>query len=122
MKIKKNINKRFKLFLLLNNVNEIYINNNGSLHYKYINGFNGNYCQWFDNGNLRVTGNFKNGFREGYWEGYFENGNKKGDCIWANGTLNGLNRYYSGDGSLYKEAIYKDSKKISEKILSVYKD
>ena len=100
-------------------------------------GFTGIVESYYENGNLRVKGNFKDGKENGLWEWYSENGKleKKGnykeglreDGLWEfyykNGQLSSKGNWkdnnpdgvwvnFNQDGSLKKTETWKDGVKI----------
>ncbi|MCX7955362.1 MAG: hypothetical protein N3A01_09285 [Bacteroidales bacterium] len=76
--------------------------------------------EYYFNGNIKLTGGFKNNKRHGEWIYYYNNGKiwSKGNFI--NGKSNGLFYVYNEDGSLFMISCYKNG--IPDGIWSFYKN
>ena len=68
---------------------------------------------YYDNGNLKLEGNFKDGKYEGLGKGYYENGNLKVEGNFKDGKEEGLEKRYYENGNLKGEINYKDGKAVS---------
>ncbi|MBE0646641.1 MAG: toxin-antitoxin system YwqK family antitoxin [Bacteroidales bacterium] len=67
---------------------------------------------YYTNGQIEMTGPYKDGARDGYWIYYYENGN-----VWSEGSYNkgkneGKRLTYFENGKLRYEAWYKDNERV----------
>ncbi len=53
---------------------------------------------YWPNGNLKSTGNYKNGLKDGAWKYYFRNGELEQEGFWKSGKLDGEWIWYFKDG------------------------
>jgi pimeloyl-ACP methyl ester carboxylesterase len=60
----------------------------------------GIYEEWYDNGQLEFTGNFKKGLLNGIGTSWYRNGKKEATETWLNGQLNGRVKYWTREGDL----------------------
>ncbi len=60
----------------------------------------GNYMEWYENGQVEFTGNYKNGLRNGLCLSWYKSGQKEADENWLNGQLNGTVKYWTENGDL----------------------
>jgi antitoxin component YwqK of YwqJK toxin-antitoxin module len=60
----------------------------------------GQYEEWYSNGQRKYYGNFKKGKRNGICSEWYLNGQKEAEEIWENGQMNGRTRYWSENGEL----------------------
>lgn len=67
--------------------------------------------EYYENGNEKIEGKFKNGKRHGTWTYWYENGNlwSKGD--YEEGKRNGASVVYYSDGDIRYEGQYTNNKK-----------
>ena len=72
----------------------------------------GNWTSYYENGQIKKEGNFKDGKEDGKWTYYYENGQIKEEVNFKNGEQDGKWTYYYEDGTLQKEEIYKDEELI----------
>ena len=76
----------------------------------------GTWVDYYDNGQLFIKSNYKNGMREGAWVGHYKNG----QLLYRGGYKNNLSDgpwfFYSVDGTLIEEPSgnYKGGEKISD--------
>jgi len=55
----------------------------------------GEYREWYENGNVRYIGRFKHGREEGTCSEFSENGHKETEAVWKEGMLNGTARFWT---------------------------
>jgi pimeloyl-ACP methyl ester carboxylesterase len=60
----------------------------------------GQYKEWYKNGQIEYIGNFKKGLRNGQANSWYMNGQKQSDETWKNGQLNGKTKYWLENGDL----------------------
>jgi pimeloyl-ACP methyl ester carboxylesterase len=58
----------------------------------------GEYREWYENGNVRYTGRFKHGREDGTCSEFSGNGQKETETVWKEGKLNGTARFWTGEG------------------------
>ena len=68
---------------------------------------------YYENGNLRAEGNFKDGKLEGLGKEYYENGNLKEEVNFKGDKQEGLGKSYYDNGNLKAEVNFKDGKAVS---------
>ena len=64
--------------------------------------FTGSSVSYFENGQLEIKGNYKDGKRDGLWEGFHDNGQLKNRENYKDGkptSLNGLREYFDRNGN-----------------------
>lgn len=84
-------------------------NGNKSQESTYGNGaINGKSSTYFENGNLNTLGEFVNNNREGSYTWYFANGNLDAMCEFKNGKENGSYKSYYESGKIKQESTYLD--------------
>jgi antitoxin component YwqK of YwqJK toxin-antitoxin module len=74
----------------------------------------GLYTQWYENGQKKWEGTYKDGKIVEEWTfyyDYYENGQKKWEGTYKDGKLNGLSTEWHENGQKKKEGTYKDGKK-----------
>ena len=67
--------------------------------------------EFYENGNVSVTGHLKNGKNDGFWEDYYENGQLKKRIYLKQAVVDGLWEEYYEDGQLKIRGNYKDGGK-----------
>ncbi|MAD11452.1 MAG: hypothetical protein CMC04_01855 [Flavobacteriaceae bacterium] len=72
----------------------------------------GEYLEYYENGQLRFKRNYKDGKLEGEYLIYYESGQLKKKNNYKNGKRDGENIHYWENGQLYKTEIYKDGELI----------
>ena len=65
---------------------------------------------YFDNGQLKSKGSYKNGIKDGIWEDYFYNGKLESKGSYKNGIKEGIWEYYWDNGQLGSKGSYKNGK------------
>lgn len=66
--------------------------------------------QYYDNGQLKSKGSFRNSERHGEWSYWYENGNIWSEGEFKNGKSHGYRRVYHLNGELYYKGTYKNGK------------
>lgn len=66
----------------------------------------GQYEEWYSNGQLKYAGNFKNGKRDGKFTEWYKNGQKQAEEQWKNGQLNGNTKYWAENGELQYDLTF----------------
>lgn len=59
----------------------------------------GEYREWYENGNLRYAGRFKQGRKEGLCTEFTSDGQKETEAVWKNGRLHGTARIWTEGGN-----------------------
>ena len=85
------------------------------------NNYTGKYMDWYDNGNKRREGEYKNGKQEGKWIEWYEDGNKKSEEEFKNGEREGKRIMWYTNGNEWYEEEYKDGK-LEGKYIEWYED
>ncbi len=67
---------------------------------------NGLYTDYFENGNIKEKGNYKNGQKDGLWETWYENGQKEDSAFYKKGTLAGKRVMWHPNGQLQLESYW----------------
>ncbi|NQV01185.1 MAG: toxin-antitoxin system YwqK family antitoxin [Bacteroidia bacterium] len=67
---------------------------------------------YYANGQVEMTGAYKDGERDGYWIYYYENGNVWSEGSYNKGKNNGKRLTYFENGRLRYEAWYKNNERI----------
>ncbi len=62
---------------------------------------------YYPNGQLRMTGEFKNAKKEGHWISYYDNGNKWSEGFYKDGINEGKTTTWHQNGKKYYEGYYK---------------
>ena len=70
---------------------------------------------YYENGQLKGEGSFKNGKPEGLFKTYYDNGQLEGEGSFKNGKPEGLHKMYYDNGHLESEITYKNGKEINRK-------
>jgi antitoxin component YwqK of YwqJK toxin-antitoxin module len=73
------------------------------------------YINWYENGQKKREGTFKDGKKVGKWTRWYENGQKKREGTYKDGELNGLWTGWYKNGQKKYEETYKDRQFISAK-------
>lgn len=68
--------------------------------------------QYYDNGQIKSKGDFKNNQRHGLWTYWYENGNVWSEGKFKNGLSHGFRKVYHLNGEIYYEGKYKNDKPI----------
>lgn len=71
---------------------------------------NGPYETYYNNGQLKTTGNYKNGERDGLWQNYYENGVLESQVTFTEGKMVGVLETYHLNGQLRGQVDYIDGK------------
>lgn len=72
----------------------------------------GIYHEYYNNGNIKVTGIYKNKKRDGDWSYFYENGKLWSWGEYTDGIRNGGSSVYYENGVLKMEGNYKNNKQI----------
>jgi|GEM_PF-162855 len=67
---------------------------------------------YYTNGQIEMTGAYKEGERDGYWIYYYENGNVWSEGSYRKGKNEGKRLTYFENGKLRYEAYYKDNERV----------
>ncbi|MAZ61293.1 MAG: hypothetical protein CMG50_03850 [Candidatus Marinimicrobia bacterium] len=88
---------------------EYYDNGNVKIEYNYKNGKkNGVQKKWYLNNQLSIKYNYENGKLDGLQKKWYENGNIKSESNYNNDILNGISRYWFSNGQIKYLKLYKD--------------
>lgn len=71
---------------------------------------NGAYTSFYNSGNLKEKGMFKNGTKNGEWINWYENGKLKEINSWKSGVKSNSSRSFNLNGELISESRYKKGK------------
>jgi antitoxin component YwqK of YwqJK toxin-antitoxin module len=66
--------------------------------------------EYYSDGNLRASGEYKNNRKEGNWKFYFENGALEQDGNFSKGKYSGFWKWYYPTGEIWKEEEYYNGK------------
>jgi antitoxin component YwqK of YwqJK toxin-antitoxin module len=66
--------------------------------------------EFYENGKVKMEGEFKDGKRTGIWKAYFEDGTLWSEGEFVNGERNGYGLNYFPNGKLRMEGDYKNDK------------
>jgi len=69
-------------------------------------GQDGPFQDYYENGQLKLEGNFKNGKNDGLWKRYYENGQLHQEGYMKNGQYDGLWKHYHENGQLKYKCEY----------------
>ena len=69
-----------------------------------------NYLKYYDNGNIKVVGNFTNNLKEGMWTEYFKNGQIQTGENYKNGKLDGEWIVFYENGTIQFKENYENGK------------
>jgi pimeloyl-ACP methyl ester carboxylesterase len=58
----------------------------------------GDYREWYENGNLRYVGHFRHGLENGWCSEFSQNGHVEAEAVWKDGKLNGTARFWPEEG------------------------
>ncbi len=70
----------------------------------------GVYKEWYDNGQLRVEANYKDGNRDGVYKQWHDNGQLRVEANYKDGELDGVSKQWYDNGQLRVDENYKDGK------------
>jgi pimeloyl-ACP methyl ester carboxylesterase len=78
----------------------------------------GEYREWYENGNLRYVGRFKHGLEDGASTEFSEKGLKETETAWKEGKLNGAARFWTEEGNPplvleFKNGVNQTPRKVS---------
>ena len=65
---------------------------------------------YYENGQLKLEVNYKDGKEEGLWKGYYDNSQLRMEGNYKDGKQEGLWKGYYDNGQLRSEGNYKDGK------------
>ena len=71
----------------------------------------GIYHEYYQNGNIKLRGSYKNGKRDGDWSYFYENGKLWSMGEYTEGIRNGLSNVYYETGVLRMEGNYRNNKR-----------
>lgn len=71
---------------------------------------NGNYIDWYDNGNMKDSGNFINGYKEGLWKSWYSNGLIESAGDYKTNKADGEWNWYRENGKQATKEIYTNAK------------
>lgn len=66
----------------------------------------GDWVEYYANGNKRREGRYKDGKKEGKWILYHSNGNKQSEATFCNGLFEGWYVAYHKNGNTFREGDY----------------
>ena len=69
---------------------------------------NGDYFEYYENGELKETGKFETGLKEGLWTNFFKGGEKMGHRNYSNGWLEGQQKFWYQNGTEYIVFYYEN--------------
>jgi len=78
--------------------------------------YTGSAFKKFENGNIGIIGQIKDGKMEGTWTWFYSNGEKKRESIYINNKKEGLTYYWHPNGIKAKEIMYRDDRNIDQKL------
>ena len=69
---------------------------------------------WYDNGSVESSGNYRGGVRSGEWKIWFGNKQLKEISNWKDGKKDGILKEWNPDGKLLKSEIYYEGRLVSK--------
>ena len=78
--------------------------------------------RFYENGQSKYTGNFKDGEQVGLWKFYFDSGQLRSKGTFKNGKPDGLIEQYYENGQLQSKKNYKDGQILDQLMESFYDD
>lgn len=84
--------------------------------------FEGEYKGYYQNGNLRIEGTYKNDLKNGLWKEFNEQGNLINEYSIINGELEGKFTTYHPEGKIKSSSIYKNGLLHGESLDYFYED
>ncbi len=63
---------------------------------------------FYENGQKRLEGEYKDKMRHGYWQYWYDNGSKWSEGYFKEGRRDGIGKTYHDNGQLYVDGTYKD--------------
>lgn len=69
---------------------------------------------FYENGNVKMEGEIKDGKRIGMWKSYYEDGSLWSKGEFVNGERNGYGENYYPNGKMREEGDYKDGKQVGK--------
>ena len=76
----------------------------------------GYYKEWYKNGQIFSSGNYKNNMKEGKWEYWYESGKKKLDCSFVRDSLNGEYVSWYENEQMKDKSNYKNGVLVGEEV------
>ncbi len=67
--------------------------------------------QYYENGNIKMEGELKEGFRNGKWVFWFEHGSIWSEGFFTDGIRTGETKVYHENGKLFYEGVYHEGQK-----------
>ena len=77
--------------------------------------WNGKWTEWYENGQKKLEGTFKDGERDGLYTFWYDNVQKQFEGIYKEGERNGLSTNWYENGQKKVEVSFKDGEFISSK-------
>ncbi len=71
---------------------------------------------YYESGQKKYQGKYKNNLREGLWQHWYENGNLWSECEYLKGEKNGRNTLFYSNGKKKIETYYEHGKLVGEPI------
>jgi len=75
----------------------------------------GKVYSFYDSGESKEEGKYRNGLKDGKWTQWHSNGQKSDEGTYKNGKKDGLWTEWHFTGSIYSEKTYRDGELIDEK-------
>jgi len=75
----------------------------------------GYYRMYWSNGKLKADANYQDGLGHGPQKTYYENGQLQEEWGMKNGLEDGVHKYYTESGKLWREEVWVDNQRVSEK-------
>jgi antitoxin component YwqK of YwqJK toxin-antitoxin module len=64
---------------------------------------------YYDNGELKETGNYQEGEKVGFWKTYYKHGTIKHEITYSDGSAKGPARFYYRDGTIWEEGYWDET-------------
>lgn len=84
--------------------------------------YNGTYCEYYENTNVKSEVTYVNGMKEGIRKDYYEDGKIKFEIIYVNDMKNGVLLEYDTNGNVILEEYYINDKLNGKCITNIYKN
>ena len=66
------------------------------------------WTEWYENGQKRKEGSYKEGWKEGVWTEWYENGQKQSEGSYKEGWKEGMWTEWSMNGQIHGKGFYKE--------------
>lgn len=89
---------------------------NGNIYLFEETPYTGTVYEKYENGNIGLVGDIKQGKREGTWTYWYSTGEKKRETTYVNNQKEGYSYYWYTNGTLAKEITFRANQNIDQKL------